>query len=63
MASLYLAARSHHDAARNADATAERAAVLTAGPLAVCSLPAFACLGIVQLVAGLASDVPQSGLL
>ncbi len=58
-----LAARSRHEAAHTADATAERAAVLIAGPLGLCFLPAFVCLGIVPVVAGLAGDVLQSGLL
>lgn len=58
-----LAANSRHDAAHVADATAERAAVLIAGPLGLCFLPAFVCLGIVPVVAGLAGDVLQSGLL
>jgi pilus assembly protein TadC len=58
-----LAAQSRHDAAHTADATAERAAVLIAGPLGLCFLPAFVCLGIVPVVAGLAGDVLQSGLL
>lgn len=58
-----LAARSRDDAADTARASAERAAVLIAGPLGVCYLPAFLCLGIVPVVAGLAGDVLQSGIL
>jgi pilus assembly protein TadC len=58
-----LAAQCRHDAAHAADATAERAAVLIAGPLGLCFLPAFVCLGIVPVVAGLAGDVLQVGLL
>ena len=58
-----LAAQCRHDAAHTADATAERAAVLIAAPLGLCFLPAFVCLGIVPVVAGLAGDVLQSGLL
>ncbi|HZU49118.1 MAG TPA: type II secretion system F family protein [Mycobacterium sp.] len=58
-----LAAQSRHDAAHTAEATAERAAVLIAGPLGVCFLPAFVCLGILPVVAGLAGDVLRSGLL
>ena len=58
-----LAAQSRHDAAHTADATAERASVLIAGPLGLCFLPAFVCLGIAPVVAGLAGDVLQSGLL
>jgi hypothetical protein len=51
------------DVAHMAAATAERAAVLIAGPLGLCFLPAFVCLGIVPVVAGLAGDLLQSGLL
>ena len=58
-----LAAQSRHDAAHAATATAERAAVLIAAPLGLCFLPAFVCLGIVPVVAGLAGRVLQSGLL
>ena len=57
-----LAAQSRHDAAHAAAATAERAGVLIAGPLGLCFLPAFVCLGIVPVVAGLAGQVLQSGL-
>ena len=58
-----LAVESRHDAARAADAAAERAGVVIAGPLGVCFLPAFICLGVVPVVAGLADDVFTSGLL
>jgi pilus assembly protein TadC len=58
-----LAVESRHDAARAADAAAERAGVVIAGPLGVCFLPAFICLGVVPVVAGLAGDVLTSGLL
>jgi pilus assembly protein TadC len=58
-----LADQSRHDAAHTAAAAAERAGVLIAGPLGLCFLPAFVCLGIVPVVAGLAADVLQSGLL
>ena len=47
------------DAAR---AAAERASVLIAGPLGLCYLPAFVCLGIVPVVAGLAGQVLGPGL-
>ena len=47
---------------RAADARAQRASVLIAGPLGLCYLPAFVCLGIVPIVAGLAGDVLRSGL-
>jgi pilus assembly protein TadC len=58
-----LAEESRHDAAHAATAAAERAGVLIAGPLGLCFLPAFICLGIAPVVAGLAGDVLQSGLL
>ena len=51
------------DAADAARARAERASVLIAGPLGLCFLPAFFCLGIVPVVAGLAGDVLRSGVL
>lgn len=51
------------EAADAAGARAERAAVLIAGPLGLCYLPAFICLGIVPVIAGLAGDVLQSGML
>ncbi len=57
-----LADQSRHDAASAADARAQRASVLIAGPLGLCYLPAFVCLGIVPIVAGLAGDVLGSGL-
>lgn len=57
-----LADQSRHDAAHAATAAAERAGVLIAGPLGLCFLPAFVCLGIVPVVAGLAGQVFQSGL-
>lgn len=50
------------DAGAAADAAAQRAAVLIAGPLGLCYLPAFICLGIVPVVAGLAGDLMWSGL-
>ncbi|WP_123027681.1 type II secretion system F family protein [Mycolicibacterium stellerae] len=57
-----LADQLRHDAASAADARAQRASVLIAGPLGLCYLPAFVCLGIVPIVAGLAGDVLRSGL-
>jgi pilus assembly protein TadC len=57
-----LADQSRHGAASAADARAQRASVLIAGPLGLCYLPAFVCLGIVPIVAGLAGDVLRSGL-
>lgn len=58
-----LAAQSRHDARDAATAAAQRASVLIAGPLGLCYLPAFLCLGIVPVVAGLAGDVLRSGVL
>jgi pilus assembly protein TadC len=58
-----LAEVSRQDATHHAAAAAERAGVLIAGPLGLCFLPAFVCLGIVPVVAGLAGDVLRSGLL
>jgi pilus assembly protein TadC len=58
-----LATQCRQDAGHAASAAAERAAVLIAGPLGLCFLPAFVCLGIVPVVAGLAGDILQSGLL
>ncbi len=56
-----LAEQSRGDAADAARAAAERASVLIAGPLGICYLPAFVCLGIVPVVVGLAGDVLHSG--
>lgn len=58
-----LAAQTRHEAATSADSVAERASVLVAGPLGLCYLPAFLCLGVVPVVVGLAGDVLGSGLL
>jgi pilus assembly protein TadC len=58
-----LAQQCRIDASHAATAAGERAGVLIAGPLGLCFLPAFVCLGIVPVVAGLAGDVLQSGLL
>ncbi|MEV6772629.1 type II secretion system F family protein [Nocardia sp. NPDC051030] len=46
-----------------AAARAERAGVLLGGPLGLCFLPAFLCLGIVPVVIGLAGHVLGEGLL
>ncbi|AFT98340.1 putative Type II secretion system protein [Nocardia brasiliensis ATCC 700358] len=46
-----------------AAARAERAGVLVGGPLGLCFLPAFVCLGIVPVVIGLAGRVLDGGLL
>ncbi|RMI29371.1 type II secretion system F family protein [Nocardia stercoris] len=45
-----------------AAARAERAGVLISGPLGLCFLPAFVCLGIVPVVIGLAGRVLGAGL-
>ena len=44
-----------------AGAAAQRASVLIAGPLSLCYLPTFLCLGIVAVVARLAGDVLAPG--
>ncbi|WP_040773158.1 type II secretion system F family protein [Nocardia pneumoniae] len=46
-----------------AAAKAERAGVLIGGPLGLCFLPAFVCLGIAPVVIGLAGRVLGGGLL
>jgi pilus assembly protein TadC len=58
-----LAEQSRQDAVHTATAAAERAGVLIAGPLGLCFLPAFVCLGIVPVVAGLAGQIFGAGLL
>ena len=58
-----LAVQCRDDASHEATAAAERAGVLIAGPLGLCFLPAFVCLGIVPVVAGLAANVLRTGLL
>lgn len=52
-----LAEQNRHTATDRAQARAERAGVLIAGPLGLCFLPAFICLGIVPVVIGLAEHV------
>ena len=52
--------RSEADAA--ATARAERAAVLVAGPLGLCFLPAFICLGVLPVVVGLADGMLPGAL-
>ncbi len=52
-----LAEQARQEEANAAVAAAERAGVLIAGPLGLCFLPAFVCLGIVPVVAGLAKEV------
>ncbi len=46
---------------QRAAAAAERAGVMIAGPLGLCFLPAFVCLGIVPVVAGLAGEMFGNG--
>lgn len=53
-AAAELAERVRADAADQAEARAQRAAVLVAGPLALCFLPAFVCVGVLPVVLGLA---------
>ncbi|WNV91721.1 type II secretion system F family protein [Umezawaea sp. Da 62-37] len=50
-----LAARVREKIADQAEARAQRASVLVAGPLAACFLPAFLCLGVLPVVIGLAN--------
>ncbi len=52
-----LAEQQRSSAGHAAAAAAERAGVLIAGPLGLCFLPAFVCLGIVPVVAGLAGEI------
>ncbi|GLZ32966.1 type II secretion system protein F [Lentzea sp. NBRC 105346] len=54
-AAAELAARMRADAGDRAEARAQRAAVLVAGPLALCFLPAFVCVGVLPVVLGLAA--------
>ncbi len=58
-----LSAQIRQDALHRAEAAAERASVVIAGPLGLCFLPAFLCLGVIPVVAGLARDVFGTGLL
>lgn len=53
----HAAERMRSDADAEAVTRAERAAVLVAGPLGLCFLPAFVCLGIVPVVIGLADGM------
>lgn len=53
----HAARRLRSDADAAATARAERAAVLVAGPLGLCFLPAFVCLGVVPVVVGLADGM------
>ena len=55
--------RTVHERLNFTAAAGERAGVLIAGPLGICFLPAFICLGVVPVVAGLARNALTSGLL
>lgn len=52
-----LAAEARARVSDQAEARAQRAAVLVAGPLALCFLPAFLCLGVVPVVIGIVNGV------
>lgn len=56
-----LAEKTRQDIAHQATASAQRAGVLIAGPLGLCFLPAFVCVGIVPVVIGLAGEVLHVG--
>jgi len=56
-----LAEKTRQDIARDASAAAQRAGVLIAGPLGLCFLPAFVCVGVVPVVIGLAGEVFSVG--
>ncbi|MGD9622430.1 MAG: type II secretion system F family protein [Mycolicibacterium sp.] len=58
-----LAEQIRAEAANGAVAQADRASVLIAGPLGLCYLPAFLCLGVIPVVAGLTDQVLGSALL
>lgn len=53
----HAAARMRSEADAAATARAERAAVMVAGPLGLCFLPAFVCLGVLPVVMGLADGM------
>lgn len=58
-----LAAHERGAAEDSAAAAAERAGVLVAGPLGLCFLPAFVCLGVVPVVLGLAGPLLHGGII
>jgi len=58
-----LAAHQRGAAEDTAVAAAERAGVLVAGPLGLCFLPAFVCLGVVPVVLGLAGPLLHGGII
>ncbi|MCT1434726.1 type II secretion system F family protein [Dietzia maris] len=53
----HAADRLRSEADADATARAERAAVMVAGPLGLCFLPAFVCLGVLPVVVGLADGM------
>ncbi|MFE2750400.1 type II secretion system F family protein [Actinosynnema sp. NPDC059335] len=55
-----LAAEARAAVSDQAEARAQRAAVLVAGPLALCFLPAFLCLGVVPVVIGIVGSVTHN---
>ncbi|MEU4445147.1 type II secretion system F family protein [Actinosynnema sp. NPDC050801] len=55
-----LAVEARARVADQAEARAQRAAVLVAGPLALCFLPAFLCLGVVPVVLGIVAGVTDN---
>lgn len=52
-----LAARARAELSEAADARSQRVGVLIAGPLGLCFLPGFFCLGVLPVVIGLAEQV------
>lgn len=58
-----LATRRRAETEDRVAAEIDRAGVLVSGPLGLCFLPAFICLGIVPVVVGLARDVLGEGLM
>ncbi|UPW03095.1 type II secretion system F family protein [Rhodococcus pyridinivorans] len=58
-----LAVRHRAETEDRVAAEIDRAGVLVSGPLGLCFLPAFVCLGIVPVVVGLARDVLGAGLM
>ncbi|RZS41258.1 type II secretion system (T2SS) protein F [Herbihabitans rhizosphaerae] len=56
-----LATEARSESAEAAEARSQRAGVLITGPLGLCFLPAFVCLGIVPVVIGLASRLVMPG--
>ncbi len=50
-----MAAQARQASADAAETRSQRAGVLIVGPLALCFLPAFLCLGVIPVVVGLAT--------